>query len=86
MSIVGLDLSGVETRPTGFCKLKDMKAETCLIFTDKEILKKTGYANSQMVAVDALLCLPPGRKSIERKRQGTPQNGHKTHFANSVSC
>ena len=67
MSIVGLDLAGVETKPTVFCKLADMKAETCLVYTDKEILKKTGYANPQMVAVDAPLCLPPGRKSIEER-------------------
>ena len=37
MSIVGLDLGGVETRPSGYCKLVGMKAETSLVYTDKEI-------------------------------------------------
>ncbi len=67
MSIVGLDLAGVENRPTGFCELIDMKAETCLVYSDKEILQKTARICPKMVAVDAPLCLPPGRKSIEEK-------------------
>jgi hypothetical protein len=40
MSVVGLDLAGVESRPTGLCVLKDMKAETSLAYTDEEILKR----------------------------------------------
>ena len=67
MSIVGLDLAGVENRPTGFCKLTDMKVETCLVYTDKEILDKTVSSNPKIVAVDIPLCLPPGRKSIEER-------------------
>jgi len=67
MSIVGLDLAGVESRPTGFCALTDMKAETCLVYTDKEILQKIMKINPVVVAVDAPLNLPPGRKSIEEK-------------------
>ena len=41
MSAVGLDLAGVETRPTGFCVLKNMEVETCLVYADDEILKMT---------------------------------------------
>ena len=67
MSIVGLDLAGVETRPTGFCILTDMKAETCDLFTDKEIIQKTVDAHPQVIAIDAPLSLPPGRKSIEER-------------------
>ena len=40
VSIVGLDLAGVETRPTGCCVLVGMEAETSLMYTDKEILTK----------------------------------------------
>jgi hypothetical protein len=40
MLIVGLDLAGVETRPTGFCLLAEMKAKTCLLYTNEEILGK----------------------------------------------
>jgi uncharacterized protein len=67
MSIVGLDLAGVETRPTGFCVLADMKAHTCLVYVDDEIIKKTLGCNPKIVAIDAPLCLPPGRKSIEER-------------------
>lgn len=67
MSIVGLDLAGVETRPTGFCILTNMKAQTCDLFTDKEIIQKTIDAHPHVIAIDAPLSLPPGRKSIEER-------------------
>jgi predicted nuclease with RNAse H fold len=65
MLIVGLDLAGVETRPTGFCLLAGVKAETCLLYTNEEILKKIGESKPQVIAIDAPLSLPPGRKTIE---------------------
>ncbi len=65
MSVVGLDLAGVETRPTGFCKLVGQKAETANLFTDEEVIKRTEESSPQVVAVDAPLSLPPGRKTIE---------------------
>lgn len=65
MSIVGLDLAGVETRPTGYCILNDLRAETCLLFSDKEIIKKVTSTNPLVIAIDAPLCLPPGRKTID---------------------
>jgi uncharacterized protein len=67
MMIVGLDLAGVQTRPTGFCLLSDMKAETTLLFTDEEIIEKTVEVNPKVIAIDAPLCLPPGRTSIEER-------------------
>ena len=67
MSILGLDLAGVESRPTGFCILKDMKAETSLAYTDEEILSKIRKINPLVVAIDAPLSLPPGRKSLEER-------------------
>jgi len=65
--IVGLDLAGVQTRPTGFCLLSGMKAKTTLLYTDKEIIEKTVAANPKVIAIDAPLCLPPGRKTIEER-------------------
>jgi hypothetical protein len=67
MLIVGLDLAGVESRLTGFCMLADMKAETSLMYTDKEILGKIKESRPSVVAVDAPLSLPPGRKSLEER-------------------
>ena len=67
MVIVGLDLAGVESRPTGFCILVDMRAETSLVYTDNEIIAKIRESNPRVVAIDAPLSLPPGRKSIEER-------------------
>lgn len=67
MSIVGLDLAGVESRPTGFCKLTGMKTETALVYCDKEIIERTLKSNPEVVAIDAPLYLPPGRKTLEER-------------------
>ncbi len=66
--IVGLDLAGVETRPTGFCVLIGMRAETCLVYSNDEVLQKTEQCKPRVVAIDAPLSLPPGRKTIEDRR------------------
>jgi predicted nuclease with RNAse H fold len=67
MSVVGLDLAGVESRPTGLCVLKDMKAETSLVYTDEEILKRIVEIKPKIVAIDAPLSLPAGRQSVEQR-------------------
>lgn len=67
MSIVGLDLAGVESRPTGLCILKGMKAETCLVYTDEEVLERIEESKPEIVAIDAPLSLPAGRESIEER-------------------
>jgi len=70
MSIIGLDLAGVETRPTGFCILENMNVKTCVVYEDGEIIEKIRETKPRMVAIDAPLSLPAGRKSIEQ-RTGT---------------
>jgi predicted nuclease with RNAse H fold len=67
MLAVGLDLAGVEGRPTGLCILKDMQAETCLVYTDEDILERIEQKRPEVVAIDAPLILPAGRKSIEQR-------------------
>jgi len=67
MLVIGLDLAGVATRPTGFCILRDMKAETFLAYKDEEITSKVEKIDPQIVAVDAPLSLPKGRKTIEER-------------------
>jgi uncharacterized protein len=67
MIVVGLDLAGVETRPTGYCRLVGMNAETTVLYSDAEILKHTEEAKPEVVAVDAPLSLPPGRTSLEQR-------------------
>jgi predicted nuclease with RNAse H fold len=67
MSVAGLDLAGVETRPTGLCVLRRMKAETSVVYADEEILKRIEKNKPRIVAIDAPLSLPAGRGSIEQK-------------------
>jgi hypothetical protein len=67
MSVVGLDLAGVETRPTGLCVLKGLIAKTSLVYTNDEIVRKTLESEPKVVAIDAPLSLPAGRKSIEER-------------------
>lgn len=65
MTIIGLDLAGVENRPTGFCSLKALTAETTLLYLDDEIIQQTLQNKPAVVAIDAPLYLPPGRTSLE---------------------
>jgi len=67
MSVVGLDLAGVESRPTGLCILKGLMAETFLVYTNEEIIGKSVEGKPKIIAIDAPLSLPVGRKSIEQK-------------------
>lgn len=68
MKVVGIDLAGVETRPTGFCVLDEkMEAKTSLLYTDEEILEEVVKARPDVIAIDAPLALPKGRKSLEER-------------------
>jgi predicted nuclease with RNAse H fold len=67
MAVVGLDLAGVETSPTGFCFLKELRTKTFHVYRDEEIVHRIEEIRPQVVAVDAPLSLPAGRKSIEER-------------------
>ncbi len=64
--VVGVDLAGSPGRNTGICLLKGMTvALFATLRTDEEILNFIDRAGPDLVAIDAPLSLPPGRKSIE---------------------
>lgn len=65
--VAGLDLAGVAHRPSGWCLLDRLKAETALLYADGEILDRVRKVKPDLIAVDAPLTLPPGRKSIEER-------------------
>ncbi len=65
--IVGIDLAGVEARPTEFCVLDGMDTSTFLLYADEEIVEKTVSVNPGVVAMDAPLALPKGRTSLEER-------------------
>jgi uncharacterized protein len=65
--IIGLDLAGSPKRPTGFCLLRGLRAETKDLFSDDEILAAIVEAHPDLVTIDAPLHLPPGRSSIHER-------------------
>lgn len=68
MTYVGIDLAGVETRPTGFCILdRNLKASTSIVYGDREIVGSVLEAKPEIVAIDAPLALPIGRESLEKR-------------------
>ncbi|MFH7861034.1 MAG: DUF429 domain-containing protein [Candidatus Aenigmatarchaeota archaeon] len=73
MKVVGIDLAGSEKRETGFCILdKNLKAETSILFTDKEIIEEIEKVKPRVVSIDAPLALPKGRPSLSKKYKNYP--------------
>ncbi len=66
-SVVGIDLAGVDHRPTGFCLLCGWLARTSLFYLDEDILDAVKDKKPRLVTIDAPLSLPPGRTSIHQK-------------------
>jgi predicted nuclease with RNAse H fold/dephospho-CoA kinase len=62
--IVGIDLTGSEARPTGWCLLDGSKAETETISTDDDLIQRTIDASPDLVSIDSPLCLPFGRQTV----------------------
>jgi predicted nuclease with RNAse H fold len=68
MKIIGIDLAGSEKRKTGICLFDEKKNAKCLIlFKDKEILNFINKEKPDLIAIDAPLSLPLGRKSLKEK-------------------
>ncbi len=67
MVVIGLDLAGSEARPSGLCILRDMSAVTCVLYSDEEIIQSIEDSKPKIIAIDAPLTLPKGRKSLEQR-------------------
>jgi len=68
--IAGIDLAGSPRRPTGFCLIEGKTIETTTVYGDEEILGRLKKFVPVVVAIDAPLSLPPGRKQIEDQTGG----------------
>lgn len=64
VKVVGIDLTGSEARPTGWCLLDGSTAITETISTDDDILERTILAKPDVVSIDSPLCLPKGRLTV----------------------
>lgn len=66
LTVVGIDLAGSPKRNTGICALRGMTiSEYATVHTDAEILTFVERSNPDLIAIDAPLNLPPGRKSMD---------------------
>lgn len=70
MTVLGIDLSADERRDSGVCILRGKRVRTLLLGTDDELLALARKVRPQIVAIDAPLSLPPGRKSIHERTEG----------------
>lgn len=62
--VVGLDITGSETRPSGFCLMTGNLAETELLGSDGEIVARIVEVKPDLVSIDSPLCLPVGRTKV----------------------
>ena len=68
MKAVGIDLAGVEKRPSGFCILAEsLNAHTCLLYSDKQVIEMIEQVSPDVVSIDAPLALPRDRPSLSAK-------------------
>jgi len=68
MKILGIDLAGSEKRKTGICILNEnLEAKCFCLFKDREILDLIEKEKPNLIAIDAPLSLPRGRKSLKKK-------------------
>jgi len=68
MKILGIDLAGSEKRKTGICLLDEkLNAQCQVVFSNEEIFNLIKKENPSLIAIDAPLSLPFGRKSLEKK-------------------
>ena len=73
--IVGIDLTGSETKSSGYCVLDGSAATTRLIGPDDELVAAVLEARPDLVSIDSPLCLPRGRLHVGDDDPGRDQYG-----------
>jgi predicted nuclease with RNAse H fold len=64
LRIVGIDLTGSERRPSGWCSLVGANATTQRLNTDLEIFVETMNVCPDLVSIDSPLSMPKGRTRV----------------------
>lgn len=62
--IIGIDLTGSESRPSGWALLENNAAITKRILSDEELINETIKHNPTIISIDSPLSLPYGRTSV----------------------
>jgi predicted nuclease with RNAse H fold/dephospho-CoA kinase len=74
-TVVGIDLTGSEARPSGWSVLRGFEAETDMVASDDEIVARTMATKPAIVSIDSPLSLPAGRIRVEDDDPGREQFG-----------
>ena len=72
---IGIDLTGSESKASGWCLLRDDAVETALIHSDDDLVRHTIAAMPTVVSIDSPLTLPDGRISVFDDDPGRGQFG-----------
>jgi uncharacterized protein YprB with RNaseH-like and TPR domain/predicted nuclease with RNAse H fold/dephospho-CoA kinase len=75
LKVVGIDLTGSEARPSGWCLLDGREATTDRLGSDDEIVARTMKENPHVVSIDSPLSLPDGRITVEDSDPGRNEFG-----------
>ncbi len=63
--VVGIDLTGSEQRPSGWCELRGCYAATRLVDTDDAMVDAIVRTKPDLVSIDSPLSLPEGRQRVD---------------------
>jgi predicted nuclease with RNAse H fold/dephospho-CoA kinase len=74
-SVIGIDLTGSEARPSGWCALRGKQAETCTVSSDDEMFSGVIATGPTLVSIDSPLSIPFGRVRVEDDDPGREQFG-----------
>lgn len=73
--VVGIDLTGSESRPSGWCLLDGSTATTLRLKSDEDIISTTLKAKPSIISIDSPLSLPNGRIMVEDTDPGRSKFG-----------
>ena len=63
-TVIGVDLTGSERKPSGVCVLRGDHAETTMLRSDEEIVALVENADPVLISIDSPLSLPRGRTMV----------------------
>lgn len=75
LRVVGIDLTGSEKRPSGWCFLDHDLAETKCLGSDEDLINETLKVKPDLVSIDSPLSIPFGRKSVDDSDPGRHEFG-----------
>jgi len=63
--VVGIDLTGSEGRPSGWCLLENGRVVTRRLGSDRDLIEATISVNPTLISIDSPLSLPRGRTTVD---------------------